>query len=139
MLNYATSKTKFLPTEIFDSKDNYDEWFEQHKFACPMNRVFITKRTFLKHTMKCIKKEIRGYTAEILLAGIDLETGLNYFINELMKNDFDFHMADFLGCDFGSDFYVKSSPGTRFCIEKTKHGMYVSYTNYTEAIGAILW
>lgn len=139
MLKYGIAKTNFLPTEIFDSKDKYDEWFNQHNFACPMNRVFITKRTFLKRTMGSIKTEIRGYTAEILLSGIDLETGLNHFINELMKNGFEFHMTDFLGGEFVAESYVKSTPGKRFFIEKIKHGMYISYTNYSEAIGVILW
>lgn len=123
----------FLPTEIFDTEEEYNEWFHYHKFDSPVNRVFITKRRFLKRTMKGIKqKEISGYNAEISLVGIGLETGLNHLINELMKYGFNFHISDFLDYEFDTEFYVMSRSGRRFFIEKTEYGMYISYTNYIE-------
>ena len=126
---------KFSHSEIFDTEEEYDEWFKYHKFDSPVNRLFITKTTFLKRTKKGIKKEISGYNAEISLAGIGLETGLNHLINELMKYGFDFHMSDFLNYEFDTEFYAMSCSGRRFFIEKREYNLYISYTNYIELQG----
>lgn len=131
MLKYGIPKTKFLPTEIFDTKEELDYWFESHKFPVSLNRVFILKDTFTKRTCEGLKKFSR-YTAEITLKNIVLESGLLYLMNEIKNHGFEVNESDFFGCKSFIDCYVTSGDRSRLFIENNESGTYIEYQYHYE-------
>ena len=132
MVKYAIPKTKFLPTEIFDTKEECDYWFKFHKFPVSLNRAFILKDTLTKRTSLGLKK-FRRYTAEMTLKNIDLESGLIYLMNEIKNHGFELNEPDFFGCKSFIDCYVSSGDRSILFIENNESGTYIEYQYHYES------